>query len=123
LPTQRPTSASSPRPTLAQTETYDRLVPMLDAAHREMTELSKKKQDGVVNKLKITMINRLLSELGKVIENDPSHTFVDMGQREVESTTLMHLLGQLSNRDDPFTAPTYVHTGGSFRGHDTHPEA
>jgi len=82
MPTRRPTSESSPRPTREQTETYDRLVPMLDAAHREMTELSKKKQDGVVNKLKITMINRLLTELGKVIENDPSHAFVDMLDEE-----------------------------------------
>lgn len=43
-----------------------------------MTELSKKKQDGIVNELKIKMLNRLLTQLGKVIENDPSHGFVDM---------------------------------------------
>lgn len=70
--------ASSPSPTNEQAATYDRLVPMLGAAHREMTELSKKKQDGVVNALKIKMLNRLLGELSKVIERDPSHTFVDM---------------------------------------------
>lgn len=67
----------SPRPTAEQAATYDRLVPMLGAAHREMTELSKKKQDGIVNELKIKMLNRLLTQLGKVIENDPSHDFVD----------------------------------------------
>ena len=43
---------------------------MLEAAHREMTELSKKKQDGVVNTLKIKMINRLLTELSKVLNDD-----------------------------------------------------
>lgn len=68
----------SPRPTAEQAATYDRLVPMLEAAHREMTELSKKKQDGIVNELKIKMLNRLLTQLAKVIENDPSHGFVDM---------------------------------------------
>jgi hypothetical protein len=36
---------------------------MLQAAHREMSELSKKKQDGIVNKLKIRNINRLLTEV------------------------------------------------------------
>ncbi len=70
--------ASSPPPTEEQAATYDRLVPMLEAAHREMTELSKKKQDGIVNALKIKMLNRLLGELSNIIENDPSHAFVDM---------------------------------------------
>lgn len=68
----------SPSPTDDQAATYDRLVPMLEAAHREMTALSKKKQDGVVNSLKIKMLNRLLGELSKVITKDPSHAFVDM---------------------------------------------
>ncbi|GII85786.1 hypothetical protein Ssi03_37760 [Sphaerisporangium siamense] len=74
--------STSPSPTDEQAATYDRLVPMLEAAHREMTELSKKKQDGIVNTLKIKMLNRLLSELSKVIENDPSYTFVDMLDEE-----------------------------------------
>ncbi|WP_433530628.1 hypothetical protein ACQPYA_00270 [Micromonospora sp. CA-263727] len=75
-------NASSPPPTEEQAATYDRLVPMLEAAHREMTELSKKKQDGIVNTLKIKMLNRLLGELIKIIENDPSHAFVDMLDEE-----------------------------------------
>ncbi|WFE58611.1 hypothetical protein [Micromonospora sp. WMMD712] len=74
--------ASSPSPTEEQAATYDRLVPMLEAAHREMTELSKKKQDGIVNTLKIKMLNRLLGELSKIIESDPSHAFVDMLDEE-----------------------------------------
>ena len=78
----QPNDDSSPSPTDEQAATYDRLVPMLEAAHREMTELSKKKQDGVVNTLKIKMLNRLLSELGKVIEKDPSYAFVDMLDEE-----------------------------------------
>jgi hypothetical protein len=77
-----PNDGTSPSPTDEQAATYDRLVPMLVAAHREMTELSKKKQDGIVNTLKIKMLNRLLSELSKVIENDPSYSFVDMLDEE-----------------------------------------
>jgi hypothetical protein len=77
-----PNNATSPPPTDEQAATYDRLVPMLEAAHREMTELSKKKQDGIVNTLKIKMLNRLLSELSKVIEKDPSYAFVDMLDEE-----------------------------------------
>lgn len=74
----RTAPASPSSPTDEQAATYDRLVPMLEAAHREMSELSKKKQDGIVNALKIKTLNRLLTELGKVIEQDPSYGFVDM---------------------------------------------
>ena len=77
-----PNAATSPPPTDEPAATYDRLVPMLEAAHREMGELSRKKPDGIVNTLKIKMLNRLLSELGKVIENDPSYAFVDMLDEE-----------------------------------------
>jgi hypothetical protein len=42
----------------------------------------RKKPDGIVNTLKIKMLNRLLSELSKVIENDPSYAFVDMLDEE-----------------------------------------
>jgi hypothetical protein len=73
---------ASPLPSEEQAAAYDRYVPMLEAAHREMTELSKKKQDGVVNTLKIKMINRLLAELSKVLEDDASHGFVDMLDEE-----------------------------------------
>jgi hypothetical protein len=80
--TARKTDSSSPSPTEEQAATYDRLVPMLEAAHREMSELSKKKQDGVINTLKIKMLNRLLGELSKIIEKDPSYAFVDMLDEE-----------------------------------------
>lgn len=65
--------ASSPPPTEGQAATYDRLVSMLEAAHREMIELSKKKQDGIVNTLKIKILNRLLGELigGHPVLKDP----------------------------------------------------
>lgn len=69
-------------PTEEQVATYERLVPMLEAAHREMSELSKKKQDGIVNAVKIKLINRLLTDLGVLLEDDPSHGFVDMLDQE-----------------------------------------
>lgn len=78
----QPNEGSSSSPTEEQAATYDRFVPMLEAAHHEMTELSKKKQDGIVNSLKIKMLNRLLGELSMVIEKDPSYAFVDMLDEE-----------------------------------------
>lgn len=74
---RQPGSPSNP-PTEEEAATYDRLFPMLVAAHREMSELSKKKQDGIVNPLKIRNINRLLTELRKLLAKDPSLEFVEL---------------------------------------------
>lgn len=65
-------------PTEREVATYERLVPMLVAAHREMGELSKKKPDGIVNALKIRNINRLLNELQKLLIGDPSRDYVEL---------------------------------------------
>ncbi len=74
-----PTSES---PTENDAAVYERLVPMLQAAHREMSELSKKKQDGIVNSLKIRNINRLLRDLKGIIEKDPSRDYVELLDEE-----------------------------------------
>jgi hypothetical protein len=106
-----------PRPTAEQAATYDRLVPMLEAAHREMTELSKKKQDGVVNELKIKMLNRLLTQLGKVIENDPSHGFVDMLDEDTlpQNSDVVLILSQWKAALSQFHGKHYGFDGSTHR--------
>lgn len=76
--------------------TWDRLFPMLEAAHHEMSELSKKKQDGVLNALKIRNINRLLTELRKLLEKDPSLDFVELLDEETlpQNSDVVLLLSQ-----------------------------
>jgi hypothetical protein len=108
-------NASSPSPTEEQAATYDRLVPMLEAAHREMTELSKKKQDGIVNTLKIKMLNRLLNELSKIIENDPSHAFVDMLDEETlpQNSDAVLILSQWHAALKQYKARHYGHEAGT----------
>lgn len=92
---RQPSPASNP-PTEEEATTYDRLVPLLAAAHREMSELSKKKQDGIVNALKIRNINRLLRELKKLLDNDPSRDFVELLDEEglPENSDAVLLLSQ-----------------------------
>ena len=83
-------------PTAQQAANYDRLFPMLEAAHHEMSELSKKKQDGVLNALKIRNINRLLIELQKLLEKDPSRNFVELLDEETlpQNSDVVLLLSQ-----------------------------
>ncbi|MFI9176023.1 hypothetical protein [Streptomyces lincolnensis] len=84
------------QPTEEQVEKYDRLVPMLTAAHKEMSELSKKKQDGIVNTLKIRNINRLLDELLTVLGDDPSRGFLEKLDEETlpQNSDVVLLLSQ-----------------------------
>ena len=77
MPT-KPTANAEPRPpTDAQASQFDMVQPLLAAAQKEMVELSKKKQDGVVNELKIRHINRLLDAVEEALEGDPSTQFLE----------------------------------------------
>jgi hypothetical protein len=94
---------------------FDRLFPMLMAFVNEMSELSKKKPDGIVSPLKIRNINRLLTDLGKILDKDPSRAFVEMLDEETlpQNSDAVVLLSQwraalsqykaLHHRKDPVT--------------------
>lgn len=56
---------------------YELVTPMLESLHKEMSELSKKKQDGLLNKLKIRHANRLLSRIERVLDDDPSVEYLE----------------------------------------------
>ncbi len=102
-------------PSAAEAAAFDRLFPMLNAFVNEMSELSKKKPDGVVSPLKIRNINRLLTDLGLLLDKDPSRAFVEMLDEETlpQNSDAVVLLSQwraalsqykaLHYRDDPVT--------------------
>lgn len=91
----RNTDAAS-HPTEAQANAFDMVAPMLQSAHREMAELSKKKQDGVVNDLKIRHINRLLAQVQEVLGDDPSTQFLETLDSETlpQNSDAVLILGQ-----------------------------
>ncbi|WP_096703266.1 hypothetical protein [Magnetospirillum sp. 15-1] len=57
---------------------YDALEPLLNAMFREFQELSKKKPDGVLNKNKINVVNRLLIDVQKVLDDEPNRSYLDL---------------------------------------------
>ena len=69
--------ANDQSPTDAQVAQFDMVQPLLAAAHKEMAELSKKKQDGLVNELKIRHINRLLEAAEGSLNGDASTAFLE----------------------------------------------
>ncbi len=65
-------------PTNAQAEKFDMLSPILKSILDEVKELSKKKQDESLNKLKVGMINKVLSQIKDLLKEDPTCQFLDL---------------------------------------------
>lgn len=65
-------------PTDAEIATYEMLVKLLDSSFIELKEFSKKKPDELLNKFKVTSLNRILSPIKEVMRNEPTALFLDL---------------------------------------------
>lgn len=65
-------------PTNQQVQTFDRLYPMITAILKEMREFAKKKPDDVINKLKVSMINRLLNDIKESLKSEETNNYLDL---------------------------------------------
>jgi hypothetical protein len=65
-------------PTQADVDNYEILHPMLSKMANEVRELSKKKQDGALNELKVKMINRVLAQIKDLLKDESSVQFLDL---------------------------------------------
>lgn len=74
------------RPTKSQAEQFDMLFPILDSVFNEIKELSKKKQDGALNELKVKMTNRVLAKVKSILNDDPTVEFLDLLDEQVFPT-------------------------------------
>lgn len=83
-------------PSEERTAAFDLVQPMLLSAHKEMSELSKKKQDGAVNELKIRHINRLLMTAQSILGEDSSMEFLELLDAETvpQNSDAVLVLGQ-----------------------------
>lgn len=70
--------SSTSLPTKANAEQFDMLSPILDSVYTEIKELSKKKQDGALNEIKVKMTNRILSKVQTILKDDPTVEFLDL---------------------------------------------
>ena len=73
-------------PTQAEVDTYEMLHPMLEKIAFEVRELSKKKQDGALNEVKVKMINRVLTQIKDLLKNESSVQFLDLLDTDILPT-------------------------------------
>lgn len=64
--------------TSARVETYKVVQPLLDSMRTEFRELSRKKPDATVSKLKVTVVNRLLERCRDILAEEPELEFLDL---------------------------------------------
>ncbi|MFD7523271.1 hypothetical protein [Paenibacillus chitinolyticus] len=104
-------------PTEATAAKHDMLSPMLDSALLEMREFSKKKQDGVLNPLKVKVLNRLLSDIKETLSSDPSAEYLDLLDDESlpQNSDAVLILGQFRAAMNQFRDKYYGYYGGTDR--------
>jgi transcriptional regulator CtsR len=64
--------------TSAKVQSFEMLSPMLNQLFSEVKELSKKKQDDALNKLKVGMINKILKQIKTLLEDEPTIQFIEL---------------------------------------------
>ncbi|MCK5644108.1 MAG: hypothetical protein KAJ19_25135 [Gammaproteobacteria bacterium] len=57
---------------------FEMLSPMLEAVFIEIQNLSKKKQNDPLNKLKVKMVNKILDEFKEILADEPTIQFLDL---------------------------------------------
>lgn len=96
-----------------QVRKYDLLNPLLHSTYAEMKELSAKKQDLVLNRMKVTMINRILRQIRDLLAGQPTVEFIELLDEETLPTnsdavlalaqfmSAMHQFHERYHRKDP----------------------
>ena len=64
--------------TAAEREKFDLLSGLLDGLAKEVSDLTKKQPDGLVNSFKVGQINRVLQPLKNLMISEPSNSFLDL---------------------------------------------
>jgi hypothetical protein len=65
-------------PTEAGIVKYQMLEKLLDSSFIELKEFSKKKPDELLNKFKVTSLNRILNPIKEVMKSEPTSEFLDL---------------------------------------------
>ena len=102
-------------PTQEEVEKYTMLSELLDSLITETKDLSKKKPDEVLNKLKIKMINRVLEQLKQILRNESTSEFLDLLEEEAipSNSDAVFIMGQFRASMDQFKSKYY---GRTFSG-------
>ena len=105
------------KPTKAQAEEFDMLWPILKALLAETKELSKKKADNPLNKLKVGMINKVLERVKKLLASDPTIKFLELLDDETlpSNSDAVFIIAQYDAAMEQYKNKHYVYDDIEFK--------
>ena len=69
-------------PSNSEVNAFEMLEKLLSSIYVEMKEFSKKKPDELLNKFKVTNVNRVLTQIKELMKNEPTNDFLDLLDEE-----------------------------------------
>ena len=96
---------------------HDSLMPLLAAMFREFQEASKKKPDAVLNKRKVEIVNRLLVDVFKILEDEPTRAYLDLLDEDdlPQNSDVALILGQAEAAMEAFKNKYYAWNGNTLK--------
>ncbi len=67
-----------PSITAAELLQYETLLPLLEAMHDDIRQLALKSQSAALSKSRIGMMNRLLADVQKLLQNEPAAAYLQL---------------------------------------------
>src|SRR6202011_6159401 len=90
---------------------HDELTPLLEAMFREFQELSKKKPEAALNKRKVEIANRLLTDVLDLIKGESTHAYLNLLDEDdlPQNSDVVLILGQAVAAMRAFRKKYYRH--------------
>lgn len=111
-------------PSREEVKIFKMLYPMLIADLTEMRELSKKKQDGVVNSLKVKIINKKLEKIKALLGTQPTEDFLELLDEDTLPTNsdavfmILQFKSGMEHYKDRYYTKTYHEFSKSWKTRD-----
>ena len=95
---------SDPSITSVEFAQYTTLLPLVEAMHDDIRELSRKNQNAAISKSRIAMINRRLGDLKKLLNREPTAPYLELLDEETvpQNADVLLILGQFKAALDQF---------------------
>lgn len=96
-------------PSQAEVNRYEMLEKLLSSIYIEMKEFSKKKPEELLNKFKVTNVNRVLIQIKEIMKNEPTNDFLDLLDEESlpSNSDSILIIGQFQAAMNQFRSKYY----------------
>lgn len=111
------TIKSTNPPTESDVVKFEMLEKLIDSSFREMKEFSKKKPDELLNKFKVTSLNRILGPIKELLKNEPTSSFLDLLDEDVipSYSDSILIIAQFQSAMSQFKSLNYGYDGTTQR--------